>query len=136
MFKQLKNNFFQAAFGSLVWITILCSLTDFRSQIPFSYIWHLIGISLLIGIVFGIIYPYLWNYSTLKAATNIVLCTLINTLCTYAGVYLYSTQMFAFIRPFFIGVLLLTLILHIVSFYFYSKYDNKKMASSLNQLNH
>lgn len=33
MFKQLKNNFFQAAFGSLVWITILCSLTDFRSQI-------------------------------------------------------------------------------------------------------
>lgn len=135
MFKQLKNSFFQAAFGSLIWITILCSITDLFSQIPFTYTWHLIGISSLVGLVFGVIYPYLWNYSTLKASTNIIICTLINTLCAYAGVYLYSVKMFDFIRPFFIGVLLLTLILHIITFYFYSKYDNKKMAASLNQLN-
>lgn len=135
MFKQLKNNFFQAAFGSMIWITIICSLTDFFSKIPFNYVWNLIGISGMVGLVFGIIYPYLWNYSTLKASTNIILCTGINTLCAYACVYLYSTQMFDLIRPFFIGVLLLTLILHIISFYFYSKHDNKKMAATLNQLN-
>ncbi|MGM0168122.1 hypothetical protein IGI39_003134 [Enterococcus sp. AZ135] len=135
MFKQLKNNFFQAAFGSLIWITFLCSITDFFSRVPFSYIWHLIGIGVLMGLVFGVIYPYLWNHSTLKASTNIIICTLVNTLCGYAGIYLYSTQMFALIRPFAIGVLVLTLILHIIAFYFYSKYDNKKMAASLNQLN-
>ncbi|MGG5370846.1 hypothetical protein [Enterococcus sp. AZ196] len=136
MFKQLKNNFFQAAFSSLIWITILCSITDFFSQVPFNYIWHLIGISLLIGLVFGVIYPYLWNYSTLKASINIIICTLVNTFCGYTAVYLYSTQMFDLIRPFFLAVLLLTLVLHILTFYFYSKLDNKKMAANLNQLNH
>lgn len=136
MFKQLKNNFFQAAFGTLVWITILCSITDFFTQISFSYIWNLIGISVLIGLLFGVIYPYLWSYSTFKAAMNILICTVLNTLCAYTGVYLYSTQMFDLIRPFFIAELLLTLILHIITFYFYSKYDNKKMAATLNKLNH
>lgn len=135
MFNHLKNNFFQAAFGSLIWITILCSITDLSSQIPFSYIWHLIGISTLIGLLFGVVYPFLWSYSTFKAPTNILICTLLNTLCSYTGVYLYSTQMFDFIRPFFLAVLLLTLVLHIIMFYFYSKHDNERMAKSLNQLN-
>lgn len=135
MFKQLKNNFFQAGFGSFIWITILYSLTDFSSKIPFHYIWNLVGISVLIGLLFGIVYPFLWNYSTFKASINIVICTVLNTLCAYTGVYLYSTQMFDLIRPFFIAVLLLTLILHIITFYFYSKHDNKKMAAALNNLN-
>lgn len=135
MFKQLKNNFFQAGFGSFIWITILCSLTDFSSKIPFHYIWNLVGISVLIGLLFGIVYPFLWNYSTFKASINVVICTVLNTLCAYTGVYLYSTQMFDLIRPFFIAVLLLSLILHIITFYFYSKHDNKKMAAALNNLN-
>lgn len=135
MFKQLKNNFFQAAFGTLIWISILCSITDLSSQISFSYIWNLIGISILIGLLFGIIYPYLWSYSTFKASTNIVVCTLLNAVCAYTIVYLYSTQMFALIRPFFIAELLLTFVLHVITFYFYSKHDNKKMAATLNQLN-
>lgn len=134
MFNHLKNNFFQAAFGSLVWIVLLCSITDLKSQIPFSYIWHLVGISTLLGLLFGIVYPYLWSYSTFKASMNIALCTVGNTLCSYTCVYLYSTQMFNLVRPFFLAVLLLTLILHIITFYFYSKYENKKMAATLNQL--
>lgn len=134
MFKQLKNNFFQAAFGSLVWVTLLCSISDFFSVIPFYYNWHLIEISILIGILFGVIYPYLWNYSTFKASANILICTVLNTLCAFTSLYLYSSQMFNLIRPFFLIVLLVTLILHIISFYFYSKYDNEKLAADLNQL--
>lgn len=66
MFKQLKNNFFQAGFGSFIWITILCSLTDFSSKIPFHYIWNLVGISVLIGLLFGIVYPFYGTIRPLK----------------------------------------------------------------------
>ncbi|OJG42627.1 hypothetical protein RV02_GL003633 [Enterococcus gilvus] len=44
--------------------------------------------------------------------------------------------MFELVRPFFFAVLLLTLVLHILMFYFYSKYENKKMAMTLNRLHH
>lgn len=136
MYKQLKNNFFQAAFGSLVWVTLLCSFTDLFSQVAFSYFWHLIAISLIIGSVFGILYPYLWSYATLKAPLTILICTVVNTLCGFACVYLYPPQMFELVRPFFFAVLLLTLVLHILMFYFYSKYENRKMAVKLNRLHH
>lgn len=36
MYKQLKNNFFQAAFGSLVWVTLLCSFTDLFLRSPLA----------------------------------------------------------------------------------------------------
>lgn len=134
MCEQLKNNFFQAAFGSFIWVTFLSSLGNLHATIPFIFTWHLVGISILLGLVFGIVYPYLWNYSTFKAATNILLCTLINTICGFICIYLYSSEMFHLVKPYWTGVLVLTLVLHTICFYFYSRYDSKKLAVELNRL--
>ncbi|MDT2813834.1 hypothetical protein [Vagococcus carniphilus] len=134
MFNSLKTNFIQATLGGTVWVTFLANLVFQKELIPFNYTWHLLAIGGLIGITFGIIYPYLWNYSTFSARLNIFLSTLINTLCGFAGVYLFSVEMFDFIKLFLIPIFVITLIGHIIGFYFYSNYQNKKQVKKLNQL--
>ncbi|MGG5329516.1 hypothetical protein [Enterococcus sp. AZ163] len=132
MIKHLKNNFMQAAFGSTVWIAFLTLFFTNQPTVPVSFIWRLLAIGSLFGLVFGVVYPYLWEYSIFKARTTILLSTLFNTLCGFAVVYLYSVELFSQIRSFFFPVLLLTLIGHLIGFYFYSNYTNRKLAAALN----
>jgi FlaA1/EpsC-like NDP-sugar epimerase len=137
MTQQLKNNFMQAAFGTIIWIALISQFTHLQPSdtIPFHYLWNLIGIGVLAGAVFGIIYPFLWNYSTFKSATNVILSTLANLSFQILGVWLYSQEIFeAVIKPYWIIFATLTLLGHIATFYFYRKHENKKMATELNQL--
>jgi len=134
MLNSLKNSFTQAALGSTIWITLLASIYNSNEQIPFHYIWNILLIGLLLGTVFGVIYPYLWNYSTFKATTNILISTIANVVCMFLGVKLYSEEMSNFIKPYWLGIILLTLIGHIIGFYFYSKYKNKKLKKELTSL--
>jgi len=133
MIKDLKNNFLQAAFGSTIWVALLATLFTYRNNVEFIHTWNLLGIGTLFGLVFGVIYPYLWNYSTFKASINILLCTILNFSCGYLCVYLFSNEMFNMVKSYSVVVLLLTLVGHILGFYFYKKYENKKLASSLNK---
>ncbi|MDT2781167.1 hypothetical protein P7H41_04260 [Vagococcus fluvialis] len=134
MYKQLKQNFIQTTLGSILWFSFLASLIFYNKTVPFNFLWHIIGIGLLFGITFGLVYPYFWKYATTGATTNIILSTIINLLCGLLGVYLFSTEMFSLITPYIWLVTLLTLIGHIIAFYFYSKHENKQQVKKLNQL--
>ncbi|GIN96897.1 hypothetical protein J6TS1_27670 [Siminovitchia terrae] len=134
MIKDLKNNFLQVSFLGMIWIVFLITIFNLHEEIvPFLYIWNLIGISILMGIVFGIAYPYLWNYSTFKVTTKIIISTFLNFFCGIESVYLFSPKVFEFVKPYLLLILLITLIGHIIGFYFFSKYENKKIAESLNK---
>ncbi|MDQ0229897.1 hypothetical protein [Metabacillus malikii] len=135
MIHNLRNNFTQTALGSIIWVFILSTLAYQGMNIPFNYVWNLITIGVISGIIFGIVYPYLWNYSTFKAPINIILSTLINSFGGFLVIYLFSVEMFHFIKGYVIFIVLLTLLGHIIAFYFYSKYQNKKLADSLNEIN-
>lgn len=134
MLKTLKNSFNEAAIGSTIWISLLASIHNFNQTIPFYYIWNILVIGLLLGLAFGVIYPYLWNYSTFKSSTNIFISTLVNISCMFLSLRLYSVVIFDFIKPYWIGITLLTLIGHIIGFYFYSKHQNNQLKKELNNL--
>lgn len=134
MLKTLKNSFTQAALGSTIWITLLASIHQMNRTIPFSYIWHILLIGLLLGVTFGVVYPYLWNYSTFKSSTNILISTVANVSCMFLGVKLYSIEMFQLVSPYWIGIILLTLVGHIIGFYFFSKHQNNQLKKELNHL--
>ncbi|POZ56793.1 hypothetical protein LYSIN_01576 [Lysinibacillus sphaericus] len=134
MIKDLKNSFLSISFLGLIWIVFLMTLFNLHNEmVNFLYIWNLISISVLLGIVFGIAYPYLWNYSTLKSTSKIIISTFLNFFCGVGMVYLVSVQMLAFIQPYLLLIFAITLIGHIIGFYFFSKYENKKLAASLNK---
>ncbi|OEC03589.1 hypothetical protein GY31_01230 [Lysinibacillus sphaericus] len=134
MIKDLKNSFLSISFLGLIWIMFLMTLFNLHNEmVNFLYIWNLISISVLLGIVFGIAYPYLWNYSTLKSTSKIIISTFLNFFCGVGMVYLVSVQMLAFIQPYLLLIFAITLIGHIIGFYFFSKYENKKLAASLNK---
>ena len=132
MITHLRHSFTQATLGSIIWIFLLSTLVYRGLNIPFNYVWNLIGIGVISGVIFGIIYPFMWNFSTFKAYINILLSTIINSFGGLLVVYLFSTDMFNLIKEYAIFFILLTLIGHIIAFYFYSKYQNRKLADSLN----
>ena len=135
MIAHLRHSFTQVTLGSIIWIFLLSTLVYRGLNIPFNYVWNLIGIGVISGIIFGIIYPYLWNFSTFKASINILLSTIINSFGGLLVVYLFSTDMFNLIKEYVIYFIILTLAGHIIAFYFYSKYQNRKLADSLNDIN-
>jgi len=133
MLKNLKNNFLSTAFCGFILLVFLMTIFNLHhDMVNFLYIWNLIGISVLMGIIFGIAYPYLWNYSTLKVTAKITISTLLNFCSGVSSIYLLSLKVFDFIKPYLLVILVITLIGHIIGFYFFSKYENKKIAASLN----
>ncbi|ODJ51517.1 hypothetical protein [Brochothrix thermosphacta] len=134
MTHTLKNSFNQATLGSIIWIFLLANISNLKQNIPFTFIWNLLLIGILFGLVFGIIYPYLWNYSIFKASTNILISTVANIFCVFLGVRLYSIDMFNLMKPFWIGIILLTLIVHIIGFYFYAQHKSRQLKNELNNL--
>ncbi|WLP60259.1 hypothetical protein [Bacillus pumilus] len=134
MIKEMKNLFMQTSFVSIVWMTLILSLTHQSVAIPFGYVWHIIAIGTLAGFVFGIMYPLLWNYLTFPAPVNILISTAVNLAFQLGAVALYSTALLQLIMPYFIGIAFLTLAGHIIAFLFYKKHQNQKMAQALNRL--
>lgn len=132
MMKELKNSFMQAGFGTLLWISLLGMLFIGNQTIRVFDLWRVMGIGTIAALVFGIVYPYLWNYSTFKASTNILISTIFNVTAGFSCLYLFSPEMFKMVFPFSWAVVILTLVGHIIGFYFYSKVENKKIADELN----
>ncbi|MCU9814527.1 hypothetical protein [Paraclostridium sp. AKS73] len=79
-------------------------------------------------------YPALWNFSSLKAFNKIAISSVINTLGGIIAVWLFSQDMFIFIKPWILEIFILTIIGHVIGFYFYSKWDNTKTSKELNNL--
>lgn len=134
MNKQLKLSFFQTFSMTFIWILLLISI--FLNDITFSvnYTWNLVCISSISASIFGIMYPTLWNFSSMKAFNKIAISSIVNTLGGLVAVWLFSISTFNFIKPWIIGIFILTVIGHIISFYFYSKWYNDKNSDELNNL--
>ncbi|RAI82467.1 hypothetical protein BFS35_001925 [Macrococcoides goetzii] len=126
MIKELTQNFFQTSFLSLIWVMVITSLSNTDNLIYYNYFWRLILISILFGLSFGVLYPYLWKYSTTKSNFNVFVCSTDNTIIILCSIYLYSADLFNQISPYLFGIIVINLILHYVIFKLYSDYLNQK----------
>ncbi|MGL5414799.1 MAG: hypothetical protein ACRDAU_03960 [Clostridium sp.] len=134
MINQVKGTFFQTFTITFIGILFLISLFSKYHVITIDYIWNLVGIGLIFGVVFGVIYPSLWSFSSIKAIYKICIASVINISGAVISVWLFSTRMFEIIEPWISIMLIITIIIHTIIFHFYSKYDNKKNSNELNEL--
>lgn len=132
MFKHLKNNFIQAFGITFVWLIILITLFLRPKSISLDYLWGLIAIAAILSLTFGVIYTYLWEYSTFKASINVIISTTLNAIASFTCLYLFSSEMFSIVLPFAPYIIALTLLGHIIGFYLYSKVENRKLAKEIN----
>lgn len=132
MVKELKSSFFQTSFVTTVWLTLLVSIFNRSYLLDVTAVWRLFIIGMIFGLVFGVLAPYLWEYATFSVTKNVLISTLANVLCGLSSVYIFSSEMFSRVIPWAPVILVLTLIGHILGFYFYSKYENKKLSTELN----
>ncbi|MEX1438469.1 hypothetical protein [Enterococcus sp. C53] len=136
MSKQIKHNFFQTFSLSSIWlIFIITSFFAKEQMIHVYFLWHVMGVSLVCALVFGVMYDVLWNHLTLKPVSNILIATVGNTV---AGLAIFN--LLSFKLPFAISpinllaiYLILNLILHTIAFYLYAKNESKKQARALNK---
>lgn len=134
MIKDLKNSFMQAGFLTTIWVLGGLTFIVGNASVTLATVWHLIGIATLFAIVFGVLYPYVWHYATWIAPVTIVITTIANYGCGFGAVYLLSAEMFNLIKPYWLLILGLDLVGHIIAFYFYRQFQNKRLAKKLNQL--
>ncbi|MGR6542680.1 hypothetical protein [Paenibacillus tundrae] len=134
MIKQLRQSFFQVFTLTSLWVTLLLTVFDPNQSIRLTYLWNVAGIAVIAALIFGVMYDALWNYFTLKPVWNIVITSTVNILGGMAMVWLYSSDMYDVIAPWFPGMWLLSIVLHILAFYFYAKMDNKKKVEELNRI--
>lgn len=134
MISQLKQSFFQVFTITFLWVTLLFTLFLKDQSISILYLWNIAGISIISAGVFGVMYNALWNYYTLKPVWNILISSTINMVGGMIMVWLFSVEMFQFILPWLPGMLLLSVVLHTIAFYFYARMDSKKSADELNKI--
>ncbi|MEK4272779.1 hypothetical protein [Paenibacillus sp. FSL R7-0026] len=134
MIIQLRHSFFQVFTIMTLWITLLATIFFGDLPIQMSYLWNIAGIAFIAALLFGMMYNILWNYFTLKPIWNIVISSTFNIAGGMAMVWLFSVDMFQFIAPWFPGMWLLSIVLHIIAFYFYARIDSRKKAEELNNI--
>lgn len=133
MINQLKHSFFQVFTVTSLWVTLLVTVFNGDELISMQYLWRVAGIAVIAAAVFGVMYDALWNHFTFRPVWNILISSILSLTGCTAAVWLYSTEMFEFILPWWPGMLLLTVVLHTISFYFYAKADSRKKAEELNR---
>ncbi|MEO2260368.1 hypothetical protein ABGV43_26055 [Paenibacillus amylolyticus] len=134
MITQLRHSFFQVFTIMTLWVTLLATIFFDDLPIQMSYLWNIAGIAFIAAVLFGMMYNILWNYFTLKPVWNIVISSTFNIAGGMAMVWLFSVDMFQFIAPWFPGMWLLSIVLHVIAFYFYARMDSKKKAEELNNI--
>lgn len=130
MIKQMKQDFSQTTLIAIIWVALLATIQGNSMSI-----WRIIGIGLLVGIIFGGVYPYLWHFSTLGAVWNIVISTVCNIGFQILALLLYSPELFKWIAPYLIITSVMTFGLHLIIFYFYMRHLNRQLIKELNQIN-
>ncbi|USB33535.1 hypothetical protein [Paenibacillus sp. YPG26] len=134
MINQLKQNFFQVFTITSLWLTFLATLFLKDQTISMLYLWNIAGIAVISAGLFGVMYNALWNYFSLKPVWNILISSVLNTLGGLAAVWLFSKEMFEIILPWVPGMVVLSVVLHTIAFYFYAKMESKKTAEELNKI--
>ncbi|NMI03105.1 hypothetical protein HF638_03915 [Paenibacillus sp. SZ31] len=134
MMMQLRLSFFQVFTITSLWVTLLLTLFYSDQPIHMSYLWNIAGISTIAAVLYAVMYNVLWNHFTLKPLWNIVISSTLSITGGMAMVWLFSVDMFQFIAPWFPGMWLLSIVLHVIAFYFYARMDSRKKAEELNNI--
>lgn len=134
MIQEFKNRFLQGMLLTIIWVMLLTSLTFGNQTVELDFFWRIIGISALMSFLFSVVYKYIWNYGTWIAPINIIVTSGVNFVSGYLTIYLYSRDLWELMLPYWWLVLMVTVLLHILGFYFWSRFQNKKIASDLNHL--
>ena len=119
MMKQIRKDFNQVTLIAIMWLTTVTILMRGESLAT----WRLVSLGVLIGVLFGVIYPYLWRYSTFGAPWNVVISTVSNIGFQILALRLYSTTLFDVVSPYLLGTSLLTFVMHVIIFYYYTHYQ-------------
>lgn len=133
MLTQLKQSFFQVFTITVLWVTLLITVFFNDQSIDVSYLWNIAGIGVIAAGVFGVMYDALWNYFTLKPVWNILISSVLNIAGGLTAIWLFSKEMFVFISPWLPGMVILSVVLHGIAFYFYARIDSRKQAEALNK---
>lgn len=104
---------------SLLWVALLLTLFYQGETVRVSLLWNAAGIAGIAAVVFGVMYNALWNHLTLKPFWNIAISSTLNLIGSMAAVWLFSKEMFELIAPWFPGMWLFSIVLHVIGFYFY-----------------
>lgn len=123
----------QITLGTFGWLLLLMTILGV-SELRVSMIWRWLALSGVMGLMLGWGYPYIWNETTWSAPVCIVVATVLNVSAGFLMVALFSITMLNVVWPFWWAVGLATLLLHGLAFYFYRRYQNKRMAQQLNRL--
>ncbi|WP_433945070.1 hypothetical protein [Paenibacillus sp. SN-8-1] len=134
MINQLKQTFFQVFTITSLWVTLLMTLFLKDQTISMLYLWNVAGISVISAGIFGVMYSALWNYYSLKPVWNILISSVLNMLGGLAAVWLFSNEMFELILPWVPGMVVLSVVLHTIAFYYYAKMESRKTAEELNKI--
>lgn len=134
MIQQLKHSFFQVFTVTTLWLILLLTMFYRDQPIQMSFLWNVAGISLIAALLFGVMYSALWNHFTLKPIWNIVISSTGNIAGGMGIIWLFSREMFELIAPWFPGMWLLSIVLHVIAFYFYARMDSRKKAEELNDI--
>ncbi|MEK4061925.1 MULTISPECIES: hypothetical protein [Paenibacillus] len=134
MISQFKHSFFQVFTVTSLWVTLLLTLFYREQPISMVYLWHVAGIAAISAVLFGIMYDALWNHFTLKPFWNILISSIITIVGGMLIVWLFSQDMFHVILPWWPGMLLLSVVLHTIAFYFYARIDSRKRVEELNKI--
>lgn len=134
MINQLKNSFFQVFTITSLWVTLLLTIFFKDQLIDMLFLWRIAGIAAIAAGVFGVMYNALWNYFTLKPVWNILISSTFSILGGMGMIWLFSKDMFHVITPWLPGMLLLSVVLHVIAFYFYAGVSSRKKAEELNKI--
>ena len=131
---QLKHSFFQVFCASTVWLIFILTTFFKREQtVSINFIWNIAGVALICALLFCMLYTALWNHWTLKPVWNVLIASFANTAGGLLALLLLAQDVFFMVWPWTPAILVLSLILHTVAFYFYAKHKSAKDAKLLNQ---
>lgn len=134
MKQNLKQSFFQVFTVVFIWLTfVLTRFLAAGTTVPIHYLWNIAGGTFIFALLFGVMYNALWYHLTLKPIWNILIATVANTAGGLMFLWLVFRAMFWLVWRWSPAMLLLSLVLHIIAFHFYSKYENKKQVELLNK---
>lgn len=132
MKKNLLQSFFQVFTASFIWLTFILNMFQRNTHISMTFLWNVVGVSLICALLFGVLYNALWNYLTLKPIWNITIASVANTTGGLLALFLLFRNLFFLVLNFIPAIFILTIALHTIAFYFYGKYTNKKQVNFLN----
>lgn len=127
MKQNLKHSFFQVFTAVFVWLTFITTKVFMPNTIvSIDYLWNILGGTLVFALLFGVMYNALWYHFTLKPIWNIVIATVANTVGSLTFLWLVFGDMFTLVWKWTPVMLILSLMLHIIAFHFYAKYESEK----------